>query len=308
MAESRISAASLPCKIEGCTKIVGPKGAKGMCPEHYQRVKARGNPDRIKIRKTCSVDGCDSPAQGRGYCKTHWARWKRHGTAEPEVKVRLCSVEGCGEKHYGNDLCRVHYMENRQKSAKPCLVDGCDQPSLTRGWCSKHYQHWAKYGCTEATRNDAKGFLEGMLHRFRTEDIGDECIEWPFATVNGYGVVNSVKYGDGGTVLVTRIVCSEINGDPAVDTLFCCHGCGNPACINPRHLRWDTQEGNMADTVTHGTRLRGEDVAVSKLTEQQAREVKALKGKLKVDVVAEKFGVSRWTIYDVWNGRSWGWI
>jgi hypothetical protein len=64
----------------------------------------------------------------------------------------------------------------------------------------------------------------------------------------------------------------------------------------------------MADTEGHGTKVRGEKSHHAKLTESQAREVKRLKGNLKVDQVAEKFRISRWTVYDVWNGRSWWWI
>lgn len=158
---------------------------------------------------------------------------------------------------------------------------------------------------TKCAKGDAAKFLEDLLHKFRTEEIDDQCIEWPFAKTSGYGAINSVKYD---TMLVNRIVCAQINGLPAVDWLFCCHNCGNPACINPRHLRWDTQEGNMADTAAHGTRIRGESVHHAKLTEAQAKEIKGLKGTLKVDDAAELFKVSRWTIYDIWNGRSWGWL
>lgn len=29
--------------------------------------------------KTCSIDGCTSPAKGQGWCSKHWQRWKKHG-------------------------------------------------------------------------------------------------------------------------------------------------------------------------------------------------------------------------------------
>lgn len=33
-----------PCAIAECGKLVGPKGARGWCPRHYQRWKATGSP------------------------------------------------------------------------------------------------------------------------------------------------------------------------------------------------------------------------------------------------------------------------
>lgn len=30
-------------------------------------------------KATCSIDGCDRPAQARGWCGTHYMRWRRHG-------------------------------------------------------------------------------------------------------------------------------------------------------------------------------------------------------------------------------------
>lgn len=27
-----------------------------------------------------------------------------------------------------------------------CIIEGCDKPSVTRGWCWPHYDKWRKYG------------------------------------------------------------------------------------------------------------------------------------------------------------------
>jgi hypothetical protein len=33
-----------PCSVTECTTLVGPKGAKGLCPRHYQRMLVTGSP------------------------------------------------------------------------------------------------------------------------------------------------------------------------------------------------------------------------------------------------------------------------
>lgn len=27
-----------------------------------------------------------------------------------------------------------------------CIIDGCDAPAITRGWCTKHYYRWRRHG------------------------------------------------------------------------------------------------------------------------------------------------------------------
>lgn len=37
------------------------------------------------------------------------------------------------------------------KVGSPCIIDGCDKPSIARGWCSGHYHRWQRYGDVNAT-------------------------------------------------------------------------------------------------------------------------------------------------------------
>lgn len=38
-----------------------------------------------------------------------------------------------------------------------CTVDGCDMPRLARGYCSRHYMRWWRYGTTDLPDKVYKG-------------------------------------------------------------------------------------------------------------------------------------------------------
>jgi hypothetical protein len=37
-------------------------------------------------------------------------------------------------------------MEDMPTTQRLCSIDGCQNPSFTRGWCSKHYSRWQRHG------------------------------------------------------------------------------------------------------------------------------------------------------------------
>ena len=51
------------------------------------------------------------------------------------------------------------------------------------------------------------------------------------------------------------------------------HTCDNIKCINPNHLLEGTNADNMKDKVERGRSIKGVDVAISKLSEQQVLEI-----------------------------------
>ena len=61
---------------------------------------------------------------------------------------------------------------------KLCSVPDCTQEAYCRGWCSKHYQRWAKHGSTEVTKlfrraNGAVSERNGAGEKFCTK-----CKKW----------------------------------------------------------------------------------------------------------------------------------
>jgi hypothetical protein len=101
----------------------------------------------------------------------------------------------------------------------------------------------------------------------------DTCLIWPFARngSNGYAMY-------AGTT-VARLMCEKINGPcpPGHETAYFC-GNGRAGCINPRHVAWKTPNSIQMDRVLHGTSNRGERNGTNKLTEAQARAIRAAKG------------------------------
>jgi hypothetical protein len=134
-----------------------------------------------------------------------------------------------------------------------------------------------------------------------TKRVGS-CLEWCGAKdKNGYGKL-TIEYK---TVRAHRAAYLWSRGTIPIG--FCIlHKCDNPPCVRPSHLYIGTLSDNTNDAYKRG-RLskRGEKHHLARLTESSVRKIKKQKGKGSVWDVAESYGVSHWTIYDVWRGRSW---
>lgn len=188
-----------------------------------------------------------------------------------------------------------------------CSVTGCVKPAVGRGLCRLHYDRWRRYGrvnLVRAPKGAPLAFLQGLLSK---EEI-DSCILWPYARdPNGYA---KLKGKAGETEVAARRMCEMKWGPPPNPDALTAHSCGKGhlGCVSPWHVRWATHAQNSADALGHGTRARGERVGSAVLTEADVLAIRALRGMELRAVVAARFGVSRTTVFQVQERRTWSWL
>lgn len=83
-----------------------------------------------------------------------------------------------------------------------------------------------------------------------------------------------------------------------------CHNCDNTFCVNPSHLRLDTQAGNLHESVRKGRKrawgLQKLDAArVSELRQSYAA------GQVTQAALADRFGIARNTVSQIVTGKTW---
>lgn len=206
----------------------------------------------------------------------------------------LCQIDGCAGKRFARGLCRKHY---RTAAFRPeCSVEGCEAKADAHGLCSMHFRRQVRNGDPGKVRRQRNGAYQEWLER-HAEHNGNDCLIWPFwRDKHGYGP--------------SREMCRLAQGEPPTPEHQAAHSCGRGhlGCVNPRHLRWASRVENQAEMVEHGNSRRGVRNYFCKLTEDQVREIRGVGYRESDGHLAARFGVSRTTISDIRNGRSWAWL
>lgn len=144
------------------------------------------------------------------------------------------------------------------------------------------------------------GSSEAFIRAHINHAEKDKCLIWPYRLNDrGYGL--AVINGDQKTA--SRWMCILAHGTPVNTKLHSAHNCGNPACVNPNHLRWATPRENSLDRFIHGTDNRGERNPKTTITDQDVLFIRSAPPNL--DVLCEKFGLKKHTISKIRRSKTW---
>lgn len=138
--------------------------------------------------------------------------------------------------------------------------------------------------------NKGNGQAAAWILSHRDYD-GDGCLTYPYKKCRGYGQFQHL----GKWFYAHRFMCELVNGpapSPKHQTAHTC-GKGHEGCVNPRHLVWKTPSENQLDRRQHGTAMLNPDGQRGRITAEQRRAIRSLRGRETQDVVASKFGISR---------------
>ena len=139
--------------------------------------------------------------------------------------------------------------------------------------------------------------------RFVNRLGADDCWEWQGSLVGGYGHF-TIGYRYVKAVHFSLL----LDGRPRPEGLMCCHSCDNRACVNPRHLRWDTREANEQDKKDRNRHAKGSSSGVSSkaITEADIPLIRqAYADGEPTQQIADRFGITRDAVWGICLGRTW---
>jgi len=123
-----------------------------------------------------------------------------------------------------------------------------------------------------------------------------ECWPWTGYTEDGYGRM----FFNGRMTGAHELALTFTTGEARVPSLDTCHSCNNPICCNPRHLRFDTRQGNVDDMMAAGRNV-SPPVKLSEGDIQTIRE--RIAAGAKQQDLADQYGVSNSLISMIKTGK-----
>lgn len=129
--------------------------------------------------------------------------------------------------------------------------------------------------------------------RAHIDHDGAECLPWPFAVVDGYGVMwTKEKYH-----YAHKLMCELVHGPAPSPQHLAARSCGRNGipCVHPLHLSWKSRSQIRLEEAA-AWRAAPRPKRAWKLSRAQTLKVRALKGKKTQRAIAKQFGISQQTV------------
>lgn len=136
-------------------------------------------------------------------------------------------------------------------------------------------------------------------------DKSGDCWVWTGLKRNGnsYGRFYFNRYD----VVAAHRFSYRLAYGPFDESLFVCHRCDNPPCVNPAHLFLGTNRDNMLDCAAKGRMARGEKGSGAKLSRDQVEVIrqKYASGSITQKQLAREYSTVPSNIHKIVKLRSW---
>lgn len=188
-----------------------------------------------------------------------------------------------------------------------CAFGECEHEAVSKGYCDKHYRRLLKRGDVHnfGSRKVEEGNdVERFHKKYEIQKSG--CWIWTAGTrQNGKGTHYPRHWTDDGKSIGAHRFSFELAHGPIASSMYVCHKCDTPMCVNPNHLFVGTHLDNMKDMVKKGRSFSGRGESKkgrAKLTNQQAQQIRQMD--ISQAKLAVMFGVSQTTISRIKRGES----
>lgn len=144
-------------------------------------------------------------------------------------------------------------------------------------------------------------FRDGRTRRFAGREIKASVAGQGYLTVHLWA--GNVRT----TATVHRLVADAFHGPAPTPMHHVLHGDGDPLNNRADNLRWGTPADNSDDARRHGTRIRGERVAASKLSGEDVHSIRRMwdTGLWRQKDLARKFNVNQAQVSRIVNRKNW---